>query len=138
MVGTNQDLKNSIFSSIKEKGDSIPAKPPIKDSIENKIDSSQQDQDGPEDGINKGGTPRKNPPIEPPKVGPNSTSILSKGTIQFGSQQWMVGDLEVSKFRNGDPIYEAKSADEWQLAAKNRIPAWCFYDNDPNKGKLYN
>ena len=50
----------------------------------------------------------------------------------------MIKNLEVTQFRNGDPILEVKSDEEWQQAAQNKIPAWCFFDNDPNKGKLYN
>jgi uncharacterized protein (TIGR02145 family) len=49
----------------------------------------------------------------------------------------MVGDLEVSKFRNGDPIYEAKSADEWYEAGINGRPVWCYYDNDIKNGEKY-
>jgi uncharacterized protein (TIGR02145 family) len=54
----------------------------------------------------------------------------------------MVENLNVSTFRNGDPIPEAKTNEEWEKAGKNKQPAWCYYDNDPKNGakygKLYN
>ena len=60
----------------------------------------------------------------------------------IGKQEWMTRNLNVSKFRNGDIILEAKSAYEWKSAADNGIPAWCYHYNDPDLGemcgKLYN
>lgn len=58
-------------------------------------------------------------------------------TVTIGSQVWMTKNLTVAKFRNGDPIPEAKTADEWDKAAENQQPAWCYYDNDPANGKTY-
>jgi len=50
--------------------------------------------------------------------------------------------LNVSKFRNGDPIPQVKSDEEWEEAGQNKEPAWCYYDNDQANGikygKLYN
>jgi uncharacterized protein (TIGR02145 family) len=63
-------------------------------------------------------------------------------TNVIGTQTWMSENLNVSKFRNGDPIIEAKSAEEWINAGKKGTPAWCYYNNDPKNrekyGKLYN
>lgn len=63
-------------------------------------------------------------------------------TVVIGTQTWMAENLNVSTFRNGDPIPEAKTFDEWILAGRNGTPAWCYYNNDPkngeNYGKLYN
>jgi uncharacterized protein (TIGR02145 family) len=63
-------------------------------------------------------------------------------TVIIGSQTWMSENLDVDKFRNGDPIPEAKTDEEWEKAGKNKMPAWCYYDNDPKNalkyGKLYN
>ncbi len=62
--------------------------------------------------------------------------------VSIGKQTWMKENLNVDFFRNGDPIPEAKSKDEWTSAAKHGKPAWCYYENDPNNaekyGKLYN
>lgn len=63
-------------------------------------------------------------------------------TVKIGSQTWMTTNLNVTTFRNGDPIYEAQSVEEWERCGKKKIPAWCWYDNDPKTdkktGKLYN
>lgn len=62
--------------------------------------------------------------------------------VKLGTQTWMAQNLNVSRFRNGDPIPEATTTDEWIKADKNKTPAWCYYDNDPahgaSYGKLYN
>jgi uncharacterized protein (TIGR02145 family) len=54
----------------------------------------------------------------------------------------MSENLNADKFRNGEPIPEAKTSDEWEAAGKNRQPAWCYYENDQENetpyGKLYN
>ena len=63
-------------------------------------------------------------------------------TITIGTQVWMTKNLDVATFRNGDPIPQAKTNEEWEKAGENQQPAWCYYDNDPANGakygKLYN
>jgi uncharacterized protein (TIGR02145 family) len=62
--------------------------------------------------------------------------------IKIGNQIWMSENLNVDRFRNGDPIPFAPSDTEWQAADFNRTPAWCYVDNDAKNGerfgKLYN
>jgi uncharacterized protein (TIGR02145 family) len=62
--------------------------------------------------------------------------------VTIGKQVWMTENLNVDKFRNGDPIPQAKTDEEWKAAVENKQPAWCYYDNDPSNGtkygKLYN
>lgn len=64
------------------------------------------------------------------------------GTVRVGSQTWAVANLNVSTFRNGDSIPEAKTNKEWLAAGESGKPAWCYYNNDPaiglKYGKLYN
>jgi uncharacterized protein (TIGR02145 family) len=68
-------------------------------------------------------------------------SIFSQ-TVQIGTQVWMTKNLDLSTFRNGDPIPEAKTEEEWTKAGENHQPAWCYYDKDVTNGakygKLYN
>jgi uncharacterized protein (TIGR02145 family) len=64
-------------------------------------------------------------------------------TLQtIGSQVWMTENLHADKFRNGDPIPEAKTTEEWIKAANEGKPAWCYFDNNSKNGatygKLYN
>jgi uncharacterized protein (TIGR02145 family) len=40
-------------------------------------------------------------------------------------------------FFNGDSIPEAKTEREWKKARLDGKPAWCYYDNDPVKGRKY-
>jgi uncharacterized protein (TIGR02145 family) len=58
-------------------------------------------------------------------------------TVTIGNQVWMTKNLNVSTFRNGDAIPEAKTAEEWIKAGENKQPAWCYYDNDPANGEKY-
>ena len=62
--------------------------------------------------------------------------------VTIGNQVWMVENLNVDKFRNGDPIPHAETNEEWRKAGENGQPAWCYYDNNPANGakygKLYN
>jgi uncharacterized protein (TIGR02145 family) len=57
--------------------------------------------------------------------------------IVIGMSEWSAQNLNVTKFRNGEPIPEAKSDEEWNRAAQNGTPAWCYYNNDPAQGKKY-
>ena len=63
-------------------------------------------------------------------------------SIRMGDQIWLTKNLDVSTFRNGDPIPEMKTDEEWEKAGQDQIPAWCYYDNNPSAaaihGKLYN
>jgi len=58
-------------------------------------------------------------------------------TIKFGMQEWTAVNLNVTTFRNGDAIFQAKTADEWTKAGKDQKPAWCYSNNDPENGKKY-
>jgi uncharacterized protein (TIGR02145 family) len=58
-------------------------------------------------------------------------------TVAIGTQVWMTKNLDVSKFRNGDPIPEAKTEEEWRAYNGAREPAWCYYNNDPKNGKKF-
>jgi uncharacterized protein (TIGR02145 family) len=62
--------------------------------------------------------------------------------VKIVDQEWCSKNLNVSKFRNGETIPQAKTAAEWKNAADKKQPAWCYYDNNPanekNNGKLYN
>ena len=58
-------------------------------------------------------------------------------SVKIGSQVWATENLNVDRFRNGDPIPQAKTAEEWQNAGNNQQPAWCYYNNDPKNGESY-
>lgn len=62
--------------------------------------------------------------------------------VIVNQQYWSASNLKTTKFRNGEPIKHAVSIEEWEYCGKNYIPAWCYYNSDPenasNFGLLYN
>lgn len=63
-------------------------------------------------------------------------------TADIDGKTWMAENLNVSVFRNGDSIPQAKSISEWVDAGKQEKPIWCYYEdkseNGIKYGKLYN
>jgi uncharacterized protein (TIGR02145 family) len=63
-------------------------------------------------------------------------------TVKIDNRVYITENLNVSHFRNGDIIPEAKSKEDWSFAGTNHAPAWCYYNNDSTYGmkygKLYN
>ena len=63
-------------------------------------------------------------------------------TITAGKQTWTAENLNVSRYRNGDPVRHAATREEWLDAAAKGEGAWCYFSNDPangkNFGRLYN
>jgi uncharacterized protein (TIGR02145 family) len=82
------------------------------------------------------------------KPAPKSTKsepdkkVTDFGIVRIGTQSWAIASLNVSTFRNGDSIPEARSNKDWVAAGESGKPAWCYYNNDPANGpkygKLYN
>ena len=62
---------------------------------------------------------------------------IEKSEVSIGAQVWMLKNLYVEKFRNGDPLKEVKTNEEWEKAGENCEPAWCYYENDPANGEKY-
>jgi uncharacterized protein (TIGR02145 family) len=62
-------------------------------------------------------------------------SIITQ--VKIGNQIWMTQNLNVDKFRNGDPIPEAKTSEDWRWADKTQQPAWCYVHNETAKGVIY-
>ena len=56
---------------------------------------------------------------------------------EIDSQKWMRLNLQTSFFRNGELIKQAKTEEEWLWATENKVPAWCYYNNDPANGTKY-
>ena len=55
--------------------------------------------------------------------------------LTYGDQVWTVKNAEVVTYRDGTAIPQVTDATEWSNLTTG---AWCYYDNDPTKGKLYN
>lgn len=73
-------------------------------------------------------------------TGQNNDTLIH--TIIIGKQTWMTSNLNVSHFKNGDELPQAKNSAEWQKYGKEHKPAWCYYGFDEKNaekyGKLYN
>lgn len=55
--------------------------------------------------------------------------------LTFCNQDWTVTNAENVTYRDGTPIPQVADATQWSELTTG---AWCYYDNDPTKGKLYN
>ena len=53
----------------------------------------------------------------------------------YGNQHWTVENAEMVTYRDGTPIPQITDDTEWGALTTG---AWCYFDNDPTKGKLYN
>jgi hypothetical protein len=62
--------------------------------------------------------------------------------VEFKNDFYAVENLNVSYFSNNDEIFEARTNDEWLYCSIKQIPAWCYFENNPDNdrtlGKLYN
>jgi len=54
--------------------------------------------------------------------------------ITIGNQVWMLRNLDVDHYRDGEPIYQINNQPEWQ---KMTAAAWCYYNFDSTNGEKY-
>jgi uncharacterized protein (TIGR02145 family) len=68
-----------------------------------------------------------------------NANAQDNATLTIGNQNWMVKNLDVSTYRNGDSIPEVQDSTDW---ANLKTGAWCYYNNNSDHGsthgKLYN
>jgi uncharacterized protein (TIGR02145 family) len=73
----------------------------------------------------------------------SSAQIAGIGTTATGTfypsvticcQTWMSKNLDVTTYRNGDPIPQVTGKPEWRALTTG---AWCYYNNDPAMGAIY-
>ena len=57
------------------------------------------------------------------------------GWINYGTQDWAITNAEVETYSDGTQIPQVTDATEWSNLTTG---AWCYVNNDPSKGKLYN
>ncbi|MDQ1265835.1 MAG: hypothetical protein QG635_987, partial [Bacteroidota bacterium] len=58
-------------------------------------------------------------------------------SVQICNQIWMVKNLEVDHYRNGDLVRFAATTAEWQDANSKKEGAWCYYNNNSTMGPIY-
>ncbi len=66
-----------------------------------------------------------------------SCLCINAQPVLIGNQTWDSKNLNVTKFRNGDEIPQAKSIEEMKAYQIAEEPAWCYYNFDPKLGKIY-
>jgi len=69
----------------------------------------------------------------------NQFQVRTAGMVNIGAQKWSNQNLDVTKYRNGDPIPYVSNSNLWNGL---RTGAWCWYLNDSanysSYGRLYN
>jgi uncharacterized protein (TIGR02145 family) len=63
--------------------------------------------------------------------------VVFSGSVSIGSQVWQTKNLNVDRFRNGDPIPQVRTKEEWEAAGERGQPAWCYYENNASIGSIY-
>ncbi|MCG8344260.1 MAG: fibrobacter succinogenes major paralogous domain-containing protein [Chlorobiales bacterium] len=63
-----------------------------------------------------------------------SENSKDDGSVKIGQQVWMAKTLDVTHYRNGDPILQVQDPNEWAMLTTG---AWCYYENDSLNGTLY-
>lgn len=58
-------------------------------------------------------------------------------SVKIGNQEWSSENLNIDHFINGDKIQQAESEKDWLNCLKKKTPAWCYFNNDPENGKVY-
>ena len=64
-----------------------------------------------------------------------SCSGIPYASIVYGTQEWTVENACHTTYRDGTPIPQVTDDDEWFNLTTG---AWCYFENDPYKGVLYN
>lgn len=68
-----------------------------------------------------------------------TTTAAPIPSVTICTQVWMLNNLEVTAYRNGDPIPQVTDPTAWSTLTTG---AWCYYNNNtangPVYGKLYN
>ena len=57
--------------------------------------------------------------------------------VQIGNQIWMIENLDVVKYRNGDTIPQATNATQWQTFTTNQTGGWCWHSYSTTNGMIY-
>jgi uncharacterized protein (TIGR02145 family) len=69
-----------------------------------------------------------------------TTNVANLPSVTIGSQIWSTKNLDVARYRNGDPIPQVTDPTQW---ANLTTGAWCWFANDSIRyaamyGRLYN
>jgi uncharacterized protein (TIGR02145 family) len=62
------------------------------------------------------------------------TIPITSSEVRIGNQIWMTKNLNVSRYRNGDPIPQVTDPTQWYNLTTG---AWCYYGNNAANGAVY-
>ncbi len=57
--------------------------------------------------------------------------------VKIGTQIWMVENLNIGVFNNGEKIPKAQNIKDWKKAGENKSPIWCYYNFDDKNAQKY-
>ncbi len=63
--------------------------------------------------------------------------VLASNTLDFQEIEIMNTFLDVTKFKNGDNIKYIEDNVEWELALRDGIPAYCYFNNDKSSRNCF-
>jgi len=66
-----------------------------------------------------------------------SHTFAQRDFIQIDTLSWSLKNLDVTTFRNGDKIRNAKTREEWIECLQKGEPAYCAYRNDTSLARIY-
>lgn len=58
-------------------------------------------------------------------------------TVNINGKDWMVENLNTTRFNNGDAIKQVRTTKEWNDAFTRNEPVWMFFENNPLNGNKY-
>lgn len=61
-------------------------------------------------------------------------SVAYLPSVTIGNREWTVSNLNVTTYRNGEPIPEITNPTSWSNSPQG---AWCWYNNDSANGAIY-
>lgn len=64
----------------------------------------------------------------------DSITFKIPSEVRICNQVWSTRNLDVTSYRNGDPIPQVNDLTQW---ANLTTGAWCYYNNDPANGAIY-
>lgn len=59
---------------------------------------------------------------------------INLSSVKIGGQTWMIKNLDVDHYRNGDRIPQVSDPTAWAYLTTG---AWCYYNSDSTKGNTY-
>lgn len=68
------------------------------------------------------------------QVAARPTVPPQNGEVLIGNQVWMARNLNVSRYRNGDPIPQVQDPVAWAALTSG---AWCYFENNTANGTIY-